>query len=338
MSQSENQALYRRAPQSTLISLAALACLILFLAPCFGMQWIAPWHLNASQTLDADIFWQVRLPRVLAAFITGAGLALCGMVFQALFRSPLASPFTFGVASGASFGSVLAIVLAGVFPFSGAPGLLALLGAALTTLLVYQLASLGGRFSISTLLLAGVAINYFFGGAVTFIQYLSDFTNVFRILHSLMGGLEGVDLNSLMQLTLFVTPGVLLIACLPAELNLLSMGDDIAASRGVDLNRTRKILFWGTSLTVGGIVSICGPIGFVGLMAPHIARLLVGNDHRYLWLGAVLLGGSLLTVCDTVARSIIAPAEIPVGVITAMLGCPFFLWLLLQKQSQNPLR
>lgn len=321
-----------RMPQPTLIALTATACLILFLAPCFGMQWIAPWHLSAAHSLDADIFWQVRLPRVWAAFITGAGLALCGMVFQALFRSPLASPFTFGVASGASFGSVLAIVLAGVFPFYGAPGLLALLGAALTTLLVYQLASLGGRFSVSTLLLAGVAINYFFGGAVTFIQYLSDFTNVFRILHSLMGGLEGVDLNALTQLALFITPGVILIACLPAELNLLSMGDDIAASRGVDLNKTRKLLFWGTSLTVGGIVSICGPIGFVGLMAPHIARLLVGNDHHYLWLGSALLGGSLLTVCDTVARSVIAPAEIPVGVITAMLGCPFFLWLLLQKR------
>ncbi|WP_373531694.1 FecCD family ABC transporter permease [Vampirovibrio sp.] len=318
-------------PWVSIALLSVFAALVLLLAPCVGMQWIWPW-LDPWGSLDAGILWEIRVPRVLASFLTGAGLAVCGMVFQALFRSPLASPFTFGVASGASFGSVLAIILGEFLPFYGASGLFALLGAAFTVVLVYRLATWGRHFSISTLLLAGVAINYFFGSAVTFIQYLSDFTNVFRILHSLMGGFEGVGMDALWQLIPFVIPGMILIACLPYELNLLSMGDDIAASRGVHLNRTRKLLFFGTSVTVGGIVAVCGPIGFVGLMAPHIGRLMVGNDHRYLMIVSALLGGSLLTLCDTLSRTVIAPAEIPVGVVTSLLGCPFFVWLLLRQK------
>lgn len=312
-----------------ILLLTVCSALIVLFSPSLGMKLIWPW----GQSLDAGIFWELRLPRVLASFLAGAGLAACGVVFQALFRSPLASPFTFGVASGASFGSVLAIILAPLFPFYGAPGLFALLGAALTITLVYRLATFKRRFSINTLLLAGVAINYFFGSAVTFIQYLSDFTNVFRILHSLMGGFEGVGMEALLQLSPFVIPGLVLIACLPYELNLLSMGDEIAASRGVNLERTRKLLFFGTSITVGGIVAVCGPIGFVGLMSPHIGRLLIGSDHRYLTVVSALLGGSLLTLCDTLARTIIAPAEIPVGVVTSLLGCPFFLWLLLRRKE-----
>lgn len=320
-------------PGSRIACLALIAGLVLLISPCLGMKWITPWAISAGDSLDAGIFWQIRLPRVLAAFMAGAGLAVCGMVFQALFRSPLASPFTFGVASGASFGSVLAIILGNALPFYGAPGLFALMGAAFTITLVYRLATFGRHFSINTLLLAGVAINYFFGSAVTFIQYLSDFTNVFRILHSLMGGFEGVGLEGLYQLAPFVLTGLALIACLPYELNLLSMGDDIAASRGVHLSRTRKLLFFGTSITVGGIVAVCGPIGFVGLMSPHIGRLLIGSDHLYLTPTAALIGGSLLTLCDTLSRTLIAPAEIPVGVITSLLGCPFFLWLLLRKKG-----
>jgi iron complex transport system permease protein len=319
-------------PWFSIVLLSVFSVLVLLLAPCAGMQWIWPWLDAQAQAFDVGIFWEIRVPRVLASFLTGAGLAVCGMVFQALFQSPLASPFTLGVASGASFGSVLAIISGNALPFYGAPGLFSLLGAAFTIMLVYRLATWGRHFSMNTLLLAGVAINYFFGSAVTFIQYLSDFTNVFRILHSLMGGFEGVGLDALWQLIPFVVPGMILIACLPYELNLLSMGDEIAASRGVHLNRTRKLLFFATSVTVGGIVAVCGPIGFVGLMSPHIGRLTVGSDHRHLIPASALLGGSLLTLCDTLSRTVIAPAEIPVGVITSLLGCPFFIGLLLRQK------
>lgn len=321
----------RKAP--VLVGLLLLSIVILLLAPCVGMKWIFPYVSG----LDSDIFWEIRLPRVLASFVVGAGLGVCGMVFQAMFRSPLATPFTLGVASGASFGSVLAVLLTGMLPlgFGLPPGLFALLGALATILLVYGMAASRRTFSINTLLLAGVAINYFFASAVAFIQYLSDFTNVFRILHSLMGDFESIGYEALLQLLPFVLPGILLIACLPYELNLIAMGDEIAMSRGVSLRKIRKLLFFITSLTVGGIVSFCGPIGFVGMMAPHICRLLVGSDHRVLMPATLLLGGSLLTLCDTLSRTVIAPAEIPVGVLTSLLGCPFFLWLLLKGRANT---
>jgi iron complex transport system permease protein len=320
-----------RKPLLPILVLVVLSLALVLLAPSVGMKWISPFDSG----LDQAIFWQIRLPRVLASFLVGAGLAVCGMVFQAMFRSPLATPFTLGVASGASFGTVLAILLGSLLPFGIwlPPGLFALLGAATTIVLVYGLASVKRQFSIHTLLLAGVAMNFFFASAVAFIQYLSDFTNVFRILHSLMGGLEGIGYDGVLHLLPFVVPGVLLIACLSYELNLIAMGDDIAVTRGVALARTRKLLFFCTSLTVGGIVSLCGPIGFVGMMAPHMCRLLVGGDHRYLIPATLLMGGCLLTLCDTVARTVIAPAEIPVGVITALLGCPFFLWLLIKNRG-----
>lgn len=318
-------------PMVSIIGLAVLSVVVLLLAPSMGMKWISP----LCGGLDNAIFWQIRLPRVLASFLIGAGLAVCGMVFQAMFRSPLATPYTLGVASGASFGTVLAILLGSMLPYglSLPPGLFALLGALMTILLVYGLASFKRQVSINTLLLAGVAMNFFFASAVAFIQYLSDFTNVFRILHSLMGGLEGIGYDSLLYLLPFVIPGILFIACLPGELNLIAMGDEIAISRGVALAGTRKLLFFCASLTVGGIVSLCGPIGFVGLMAPHMGRLLVGGDHRYLIPTTLLLGGCLLTLCDTLARTIIAPAEVPVGVVTSLLGCPFFLWLLIKNRA-----
>lgn len=326
-------ALTLKSRASTIGVLGIMAVVILLLSPCVGMKWIFP-YANTSG-LDSDIFWKIRLPRVFASFVVGAGLAACGMVFQAMFRSPLATPFTLGVASGASFGAVLAVLLTSVLPLGiyFPPGIFALIGAAITIFLVYGLTGMKRNASINTLLLAGVAMNYFFGSAVAFIQYLSDFTNVFRILHSLMGDFEGVDYNSLLQLLPFVLPGILLIACLPYELNLIAMGDEIAVSRGVALQNIRKLLFFCTSLMVGGIVALCGPIGFVGMMAPHICRLLVGSDHRSLIPATMLLGGVLLTVCDTLARTIIAPAEIPVGVLTALLGCPFFLWLLLKGKT-----
>lgn len=310
--------------------LFAFSILVLLCAPCIGMKLIFPW----STGLDQEVFYTMRLPRTLACFLVGSGLAIGGMAFQAMFRSPLATPYTLGVASGASFGSVLAIVLQGwlALPFVFPPTIAALGGAGVTVMLVYSLAGLRRSFMVNTLLLSGVALNYFFASAVAFIQYLSDFSNVFRILHSLMGGLEGIGYGELMQLALFVLPGLVLIFLLSAELNLLALGEDLASSRGVSVTRVHQLLLGATSLIVGGVVAFCGPIGFVGLMAPHIGRLLVGAEHRRLAPVTFMIGGSLLTLCDTAARTLIAPAEIPVGVLTALFGCPFFLWLLLRQK------
>ncbi len=322
---------------SVIVGLGLLALLVLLLSPCFGMVWIDPLTVFTHPTLDSGIFWSLRVPRVLAAFVCGSALAVAGMAFQALFQSPLATPYTLGVASGASLGSVLAVVLQGWLwlPPGASPECFALAGACLTALLIFSISHIRRAHALSTLLLAGVALNYFFGSAVALIQYLSDYTNVFRILHTLLGGLDGIGLPELLRLLWLLVPGTVLILALSRELDLLGLGEDLAVSRGLNLRRVHQLLLVATSLIVGGIVAICGPIGFVGMMAPHIGRLLVGGQHQRLGVVSLLLGGILLTVCDTIARTLIAPAEIPVGVITALLGCPFFLWLLLRRKSAS---
>ena len=185
------------------------------------------------------------------------------------------------------------------------------------------------------MLIAGVAINFFFSSLILFMQYLSDFANSFRIIRWLMGGFEIVGFRPVMTLVPFVVIGSALVFMLTHELNLLTLGEDIALSRGVDVKKIKMVIFFATSFMIGGIVSICGPIGFVGMMAPHICRLLIGAEHRLLTPASFFFGGAFLVLCDTLSRILIAPAEIPVGVITALLGGPFFLWLLLSGSSER---
>jgi iron complex transport system permease protein len=184
------------------------------------------------------------------------------------------------------------------------------------------------------MLLAGVAVSFFFSSLILFLQYLSDFTQSFRIVRWLMGGIEVAGYDAVIGILPFTLAGGAIVFLLTGELNLITTGEDIAASRGVEVGRVRTVLFFAVSLMVGGVVAVCGPIGFVGLMAPHISRLLVGANHRYLAPASLLFGGAFLTLCDTLARTVIAPAEIPVGVITAILGGPFFLWLLICPKSK----
>ncbi|MBE9533044.1 MAG: iron ABC transporter permease [Proteobacteria bacterium] len=313
-----------------ILSIIALASItILVTSPYFGL----------IHSLDAEIqqhiLTQIRIPRVLFAFVAGAGLAICGMVFQAMFNNPLATPFTLGVASGASLGAALYVTLGLSFTLIGIDGasLSAFLGALLAISFVYSISRLHSGFSTETLLLTGVAISFFFSSLILFAQYLSNVTDSFRILRWLMGSLNIVAYRDLLQLLPFVSICIAVILWLTRELNLLMAGDDLALSRGVSVQKVRYLLFFVTSLCVGAIVALCGPIGFVGMMVPHICRLLIGNDHRWLAPASLLFGGAFLIVCDTIARLIIAPAEIPVGVITTLLGGPFFLWLLVKSKS-----
>ena len=183
------------------------------------------------------------------------------------------------------------------------------------------------------MLLAGVAVSFFFSNFILFIQYLSDFTHSFRIIRWLMGGFEVVGYKPVLSVLPFMLAGGTVVLTKTNELNIMIMGEDIALSRGVNAGRLKKVLFLATSFMIGGVVSISGPIGFVGMMSPHICRLLIGADHRYLTPATFLFGGMFLTCCDVLSRTIIAPAEIPVGVVTALLGGPFFLWLLLSGSS-----
>jgi len=293
--------------------------------------------MEVSAEIQQRIMNEIRIPRVLFAFVAGSGLALCGMVFQAMFHNPLATPFTLGVASGASLGAAIYVSLGLSFSILGINGtsFAAFSGALLAISIVYGISRFRQGFSTETLLLTGVAISFFFSSLILFTQYLSNVTDSFRILRWLMGELSIVGYRDLMQLLPIVTICIAVIIWLSRELNLLMAGDDIAISRGVAVKQVRYILFFSTSMCVGAIVALCGPIGFIGMMVPHICRLIIGTDHRWLIPASIMFGGGFLVVCDTIARLIIAPAEIPVGVITTLLGGPFFLWLLIRSRSKT---
>ena len=287
---------------------------------------------DASNTgIEKDIFWRIRVPRTIVAFIAGAGLALSGMAFQAMFKNPLATPFTLGVSAGASLGAAVYVRMGLIFSLAGISGIsiFAFMGAGLSILLLYGLTTLGRNFSTATMLLAGVAISFFFSSVILFTQYISDFTQSFRIVRWLMGGFVISGYDSFLNMFPFVVSGSAILFYMTRELNLITTGDDIATSRGVDVIKSKNIIFFATSLMVGGVVALSGPIGFIGMMSPHICRLIIGPNHSLLTPATFLFGGTFLTLCDTIARTIIAPAEIPVGVITALIGGPFFVWLLL---------
>ncbi len=322
-----------------LAGLFALAVLVVAAAPFWGMESIpigALWG-SADDAVKIDILWKLRIPRVAMAFLAGTALASSGMSFQAMFRNPLATPFTLGISSGASLGAALCIQLGWSFSLLGIPGvaLSAFCGAVTTIVLVYTLTTRAPQgSSTATMLLAGVAISFFFSSLILFLQYMSDLSRTFRMIRWVMGGMENVvDFGEVLTVLPFVVAGCLIIAFLTHELNLMLMGEDFAVSRGVAINFTKMLLFFAVSLMVGAVVAFCGPIGFVGLMVPHICRMLVGADHRRLFPATWLLGGAFLVVCDTVGRTIMAPTELPVGVITALLGGPFFLWLLFGRKS-----
>lgn len=289
-----------------------------------------------SENVDANILFVARLPRILMAALTGAALSLAGAVFQALLRNDLAAPFTLGVSSGASLGAVLAISLGWNFSILGLPAfsLAAFLGALGSIFLVFNLVRTPhGQFSTSLLLLAGVTANFFFASIVMFIHYLSDFTRSFQIVRWLMGSLDVTHMENMLSVLPLVALGTAVLIYTARDLNLTSTGVESAMSRGVNVERTQKIGFIMASLITGAVVSISGPIGFVGLIVPHIVRLIVGPDLRILLPSSIFFGASFLILCDNVARTLISPIEIPVGVITAMLGGPFFIWLLKKKPA-----
>lgn len=315
--------------------LLPLAVGTLLLAPWAGHHlpaWNAVLHPGSGH-LDSVIFWQIRVPRVLLAMLAGMGLSLGGVVFQAIFRNPLATPFTLGVAGGASLGVTIAIFLGLNLTLLGisSVSVAALSGAIGSIAIVYGIARVTGNTAPNTMLLGGVAISFFFSSLILLLQYLGDMSDSFRILHWLMGDLSRANTDAIFQILPFVASGALITTLHSRELNLLTLHDDLAASCGLHVERARMILFLAVSLMIAGIVTVCGPVGFVGIMAPHICRLIVGANHRHLVPASLLFGAVFLTLCDTIARTISTSAEVPVGIITAILGGPFFLWLLLRN-------
>jgi iron complex transport system permease protein len=314
----------------SLLFLAAL--LAFFILPFVGAISMKPSVLLGSETTDPiwQIFFHLRLPRVLAGALTGALLALAGTLLQALFRNPLATPYTLGISSGAAFGAVFWMSLAAMTPVAfqavGQTGF-ALLGAGIAMSLVWRLGK-GGNLNDSSLMLAGVAINFSFAGLILLMQAMSDPTRGMQMLRWLMGGLDALSLPVLLlfSVTLVLTGGFF--GLKSSMLDLLSAGQDEAAGRGLDPLRSRRGIFLISSVIVAFVSAWCGPVAFVGMMAPHMARQLVGHGHRQMLPVSLLLGALLLMSADALARWIIAPFELPVGVLTALLGGPFFLLIL----------
>lgn len=296
--------------------------------------------LIPDDPMEARILSEVRIPRVTLGFLAGAALATAGMAFQALFRNALATPYTLGVSSGASLGAAIYVHLGITASLAGIPGyaFAALAGALLAIGLVYAVARATYGFSSSTLLLAGVAISFLFTSMILVIQYIGDVTTSFRIGRWLLGGLEVVGFLPVIHVLPFAVVGIAILLAISRDLDLLVVGEESAASRGVSVTAVKKLIFAAASLMVGGVVATCGPIGFVGLVVPHIGRLILGPRHRTLAPFSVLAGGTFLVACDAVGRTVVAPVEIPVGIITALIGGPFFLAMLVQGHTRQRLR
>ena len=306
---------------------------IVFL-PLFGARNFSPAEVVNDQ-IASTIVWTLRLPRTLLAVLAGGTLAISGLALQTLFRNPLAEPYTLGIASGAALGAVLSLQLE-VFGWSVSFSVLAIasfVGALAVSGAILALAMSGYGREVSTLLLAGIAISLSCSALVLFVQYMADMTKTFRMVRWMMGGLAVVGYDEVLWLLPWSLLGVVVLLLLRWDLNLLLTGEELAASRGVDLKRLRLGVLGITSLMIAALVAVTGPIGFVGLIVPHVLRRWIGHDHLYLVPACLLGGGVFLAICALGARTVMAPAELPVGVLTALIGGPFFLWLLARART-----
>jgi iron complex transport system permease protein len=323
------------------LAAAVAAAISVVLAPFIGqtpLQFSRVFSMSMpfADNVDAQIFFLARLPRSIAAALVGGTLAAAGVVFQGLLRNALATPYTLGISAGASFGAMFAITFGSAWPvlaWAGVTGA-SLAGALLAVLVVYVLASARhSGLSTTVLLLAGVTMNSFFSALILFVQYLSDFTETFRALRWLMGDLDVAGYQPIVGALPLIAIALLACVWLARPLNVLSLGADAAATRGVDVRRAQRVAFFAGSLATGAAVSIGGPIGFVGIIVPHLVRLVVGADHRLVLPASFFFGAAFLVACDVASRTVMSPLELPVGIITALIGGPFFLWLLIRKKT-----
>lgn len=312
------------------LSISPVTIAAMFWRRIVGDASVAPWP-----TTWETVIFDIRLPRILLAALVGAALSQAGAVYQGLFRNPLADPYLIGVSSGAGLGATAAIALG--LPVSwgglGAVSLLAFLGALASTALVYFLSRIGGRSSTVALVLAGVAVGAFLSSVTTFLMFRAQ--DAFRTVHALGWMMGSFALSSWVKVHLLAPVLVLgggLLWAYAHRLNVLQLDDEQAHQLGVPVERTRLILIVVATLVTSTAVSVCGVVGFVGLIVPHAVRLIWGPDHRFLLPMGALCGAAFMILADGAARALISPAELPVGVVTAFCGAPFFLYLLHQKR------
>ncbi len=309
---------------------------VLALLPWIGaehLEWteIIAYVLDGQRTAHGLILIHQRIPRILLALLVGGALSLTGATLQVLFRNPLAEPWTLGVAGGAAVGAFLPQVFPALGSVCGplnATQFLSLLGAGGAMAVVWTFARRAGTMTTHALLLAGVTLSIVCGGVVMLLVYFIAPFKVASFHRWMMGGLDVIGYRELLSMLVLGLPGMLMLASQAREYNHLAFSEEMASGHGVDVARVKRLTFLGAGLTTAACVAVAGPIGFVGMIVPHIVRRLIGFDYRLVLPCSFLLGGAVLAICDGIARTVIAPTEIPVGIITAVIGGPAFLFLL----------
>jgi iron complex transport system permease protein len=335
--------------------LVAALAVIFILAVGYGALGISPLRVIAilagqlgvdfaagGDAVQSTVVLSIRLPRALLAVLVGAALGVSGAALQGLFRNPMADPGLIGVSTGSALAAAAAIVLgAAVVPHLPAElnalmlPIAAFAGGALTTFIVYIIASREGRTEVATMLLAGIALNAITAAGIGLLVFISDDQQLRDLQFWLLGGLGGVTWERLLPTAPFIIMPTVALLLLARQLNAMLLGEAEARHLGFDVQRCKRWIIIMVALAVGASVALTGVIGFIGLVVPHLIRLMVGPDHRVLMPASIVLGASLLLVADLFARTMVLPAELPVGILTSCIGGPFFIWLLMRNRGQG---
>ena len=306
----------------------SLALIIILLAPLFGQIPIEIGNLFNPSTIDYKLFWDIRLPRVVVAFSAGSILALGGLIFQSLFKNPMSTPYTLGVASGSTLGVAFAIV----FGLSSWVSLFGFFGALITVIVLFSLTLRLKSYQTNSLLLVGIALSFFYNATLMILFYLSDESQSFEIIRFTMGSVDVVGLEKSIPIIITTFTLLALSFWFKKELKLLLTSNDYAYLKGVDVKKVSTILLVSVSIAIGVSVALTGPIGFVGLIVPHIIKNLYQKSAESLILPIFFYGGFFLVISDLIARNLGGSSDIPIGIITAFLGGPFFIYLIMKRK------
>ncbi len=329
------RALHRQRPLLWLAGFTLVFLLALSIAPLIGGESLGLRALLDRSSVEGFILREQRLPRVFLGLLVGGGLALAGACLQAVLRNPLAEPYTLGLSGGAAVGAALVLTAPGLGASLGglaAVQAAALLGAGAALVFVYLVARRPMGIHTATVLLAGVTVSVLASGVIMLVRIVVRPDEIAHVDRWMMGGLVVVGYRDVITALPLLTIGASLLMSTMRELNQLALGEELAGAQGVDVATVQRRVLLGAGLVTAAVVAAAGPIGFVGLLIPHAVRRLAGHDHRVLLPGAFLMGGAVLVICDTLARTLVYPTEIPVGVITAVVGGPLFIMLLLRMR------
>lgn len=328
MLESVNNKRLRQGVNPWAMLLLTLLLLVAMVAGCL----VGAVDFDRGEILNSPIFWQLRLPRVLLSVVVGAVLSVCGAAYQSIFRNPLTDPYVLGVSSGASLGAAVAI-LVGLEAYLWGVGGCALVAALLTVLLIYKIASIGNRMHTTTLLLTGVCLTLLISAVISFLMVLNH-EKMDSIIFWTMGSFGSATWTDVVIVAPVAVVGIGVVLYYSRDLNLLLAGSEAARSMGVEVERVKRMLLLFTTLMVAFAVSSCGVIGFVGLIVPHAVRLVAGPDNRRVVPYSVVCGALFVLVCDTLARTMLRPSELPVGSLTSIVGAPLFIYLLYRNKKR----